>query len=305
MDVYRALTPESVRVGLSAPDKWAVIEQLVDAMMLSTALQVQPDITRAILLDAVRAREAEKPTGMAQGFAFPHARIQGFQGFAMAAAILRTPVDFGATDGEPARFVCLIAVPYDQPAQFLKVVAQLCTLTDEPALTGQGVPQTAEAICNIIREKLRRADGPITAADIMRKPLGDIHTSTPLHDVTRAMLRYHVDAISVVEHDGTLVGEITSEQLFYLGVPDFFRHLKTISFISDFDPFEEYFRLEPRLTAGDVMSPKFSAVPESATIMEVLFEIAVRQRSKVYVVRDGKRIGVIDRYLLLDRVVNV
>jgi predicted transcriptional regulator len=88
-------------------------------------------------------------------------------------------------------------------------------------------------------------------------------------------------------------------------MPDFFGQLKTVSFISEFDPFERYFKAEAEATAEDVMSRDFAAMPETATLLEIVFELAVRRRPKVYVVRDGKRVGIIDRIRVLDRVLRL
>jgi CBS domain-containing protein len=53
------------------------------------------------------------------------------------------------------------------------------------------------------------------------------------------------------------------------------------------------------------MRTDYAALPESATLLEIVFELAIRRHVKVYVVRDGKRIGIIDRSQVLDRVINI
>ena len=148
-------------------------------------------------------------------------------------------------------------------------------------------------------------DGVLCARDIMREPLVRIYPETPLRDVTRMMLAHNLDAAGVVDHEDCLLGEITCDQLFLLGVPDFFRQLKSVSFISEFNPFERYFEQESNKTAGTVMSSRFCALPPQASVLEVVFEMAVHHHTKVHVVANGKRVGVIDRILVLDKILNL
>ncbi|HQL95728.1 MAG TPA: CBS domain-containing protein, partial [Candidatus Hydrogenedentes bacterium] len=128
---------------------------------------------------------------------------------------------------------------------------------------------------------------------------------TPLKEVTRIMNQHMLESVSVTDADGTLLGQITCDQLFKLGMPDFFTQLKSVSFIREFDPFEKYFQKETGALARDVMTADMATLPEEATLLEVVFELAVRRHPKIYVVRAGKRVGVIDRSLVLDRVINI
>jgi len=114
-----------------------------------------------------------------------------------------------------------------------------------------------------------------------------------------------LEAISVVDRDETLLGQITCDDLFCFGLPDFFGQLKSVSFIRDYDPFEKYFKGDALRQAKDVMSTDYAALPETGTLLEIVFELAIRRHPKVYVVRDGKRIGVIDRNRVLDKVINI
>ena len=87
-------------------------------------------------------------------------------------------------------------------------------------------------------------------------------------------------------------------------MPNFFTQLRTISFIREFDPFERYFKHAQNAAAKDVMSEHFSALAEDATLLEVVFELAVRRFPVVHVLRDGRHVGAIDRNAVLKYVIN-
>ncbi len=291
----------------AATDKWALIALMVDALVASPPLEAQHEvISHARVLEAVEERERERSTGLGNGVAFPHARIPGLRGSVICVAFPEQPVDFDALDGQPAVIVVMILVPDDQPQTALQLMSQFARLLSDPvereALMGL---RSISGIYGYISRRVLEKEAHVTARDIMRNTVAVVHPDTPLKEVTRLMNQHLLDTIVVTETDGTLVGEITCDNLFKLGMPHFFTQLKSIAFIREFDPFEKYFADESHALARDVMSHDYTPMPEDATLLEIVFELAVHQRPKVYVVRDGKCRGVIDRILVLDRVLNV
>jgi mannitol/fructose-specific phosphotransferase system IIA component (Ntr-type) len=63
--------------------------------------------------EAVLAREAMMPTGLAHGIAVPHARISGLTRPWVGIGVLADGADFGALDDQPARLVILLLTPED------------------------------------------------------------------------------------------------------------------------------------------------------------------------------------------------
>ena len=306
MDYEAYIDENLVLLDVEASDKWALITQMVTALVQSPALKAHPELTHAIVQEAVNERERERPTGLGNGFAFPHARIPNFKGLALCLAMPSNPVDFDAMDGKPAEVICLMVVPDDQPQLALQVMSQFARLVSDPVEREILYSLRDSSILSaFVSKRVLGTDTIVTARDIMRQPLAAIHPDTPLRTVTRVMHQHMLDSIGVVEDDGTLVGQITCEHLFKLGMPDFFSQLKSIAFIRQFDPFEKYFEGEGNALARDVMAQDYATVTEDATLLEIVFELAVHHHSKVYVVRDKKRVGVIDRILVLDRVINI
>lgn len=290
-----------------ARDKWHMINLLLDAAAASPPLQAQKDeITRDDLFATVKEREEERSTGLGSGVAFPHARVPNLKQSVVAVGIPETPIDFDALDGQPATIVVLILVPQDQPQTALQIMSQFARLLSDPIEREALLSiKSVSGLFGYITRYVLEQEIAVTARDIMRAPAASVHPDTPLKEVTRLMNQHQLDVIAVCEKDGELVGEITCDNLFKLGMPHFFNQLKSIAFIRDFDPFEKYFADESRALAKDVMSRDFASKPEKATLLEIVFELAVHHRPVIYIVRDKKYIGVIDRILVLDRVINI
>jgi CBS-domain-containing membrane protein len=120
------------------------------------------------------------------------------------------------------------------------------------------------------------------------------------------MLEHSLSAVPVAGSDGQIVGEITCDILFRYGLPDFFTRLKSVAFIREFDPFEKYFEKEADSVAGDVMSDHPAVMPPTATLLEIVFALAVEKHMNVYIVAEnGALVGVIDRAAVLDRILNL
>lgn len=304
MDIF--FSKDTVLLGVAAPDKWRLIDSMVSKLVAQGFLGGEQDASRELLSENVRIREEERATGLGEGFAFPHGRIPGISRAGLCMAITANPVDFGAPDGKPARMVCLMLVPEEQPQVLLKVMSAFArVMTDPIARRMLTRMDDEELIAAFIVEKVLNNGTHVTARDIMRPPSTTVRPDASLHEVTRMMSQRMLESVAVTEEDGTLLGHITCDRLFQLGMPDFFSQLKSVSFIREFDPFEKYFTEESNALARDAMTSDFATVPEDATLLEIVFELAVRHRQKLYVVRDGKRVGVIDRSLVLDRVINI
>jgi CBS domain-containing protein len=144
----------------------------------------------------------------------------------------------------------------------------------------------------------------VTARQLMRPLKVRVGPSTPLRAVTRAMREQETDAVAVLDDDGKILGEVTSDLLFRKGLPDFFSQLTNVAFMRYLDPFEAYFENEAKATAGDSMSSDYAAIGEDTTLMEIVYLFSVRRYPKIYVLRQGKVVGMIDRGVVMDRILN-
>ena len=301
----RHIPASHILLDVEVTDKWQLIERMVD-VIVANPTHPNAHLTSETVRAAVFERERERTTALGDGFAFPHSRLSDFQGLEICMASLKKPVDFDAPDGLPVRFVCLVLTPATTPTTALKVQSWAVQLFLNPAFrTLLESARTAEEIRSFLQQEDQALEVPVYARDIMRKALANIYVDTPLRTMTRLMMEHRVDAVAVLNRDGTIAGEITCDTLFQSGIPDFFRQLKSVSFIREFDPFEKYFAREADVTAGDLMESNFSAMPEDATLLEIVFALSVQRHPKIHVVdADNRRIGVIDRIAVLDQVIN-
>lgn len=253
------------------------------------------------IIQATEEREIGRSTQFGKGFALPHARLPGVKGPRICVATLAEPVDY---NGEPVSLAILLIGPQERPGIMLQTLSAIARLIRDPK-TRDVIERANDAVTLSawLTAHLQEEDGLITAVDVMRPSLGRVRPDMPVPSLVRAMAALNLDAAGITDDAGTLVGQITADNLFTLGMPDFFRQLKSVAFIAEFDPFEKYFEREATLTVADVMTPPVAIVAPAATILEIVFMLSVKGHPKVYVVDERNHLlGVIDRIRVLDRI---
>ena len=282
------------------PDLPSVLSRLTQALVAAPGLPA--DLTADRLEERIRERLAEKPTWLGPGVLAIHLRPAGVEGVRLALATLRDAVEL---DGTAVQWVCLVLAPRERPVQEVRLLDQIRTLVQDPAYRAF-IDQSTEsgALAPWLDTRLRQVDGPLTARDLMRPSLDRVGPELPVTQLVHRMAELGLDCAGITDEDRRLVGQVTASDLFTFGVPDFFRQLKSVSFIPEFDPFERYFATESTLLVKDVMSTRFAALPPDATVLEVVFAISVQGHPKVFVVEDDRLIGVIDSIRVIDRILS-
>ena len=116
------LPPYGVVTNLSASSRKQVIQSLAEL-----AVRFCDAYTRDIV-DAVLERERLGSTGVGDGVAIPHARVEGVDRVFGVFARLKTPVDFDAIDGRPTDLIVMLLAPEDSSAEHLKALARISRL---------------------------------------------------------------------------------------------------------------------------------------------------------------------------------
>jgi CBS domain-containing protein len=142
----------------------------------------------------------------------------------------------------------------------------------------------------------------VLAREIMRPVSRYITLDTTIEETMRIMHQSKLDILPVVDDDNTLRGQLSCPRIFSYGVPNFFKQLQTVSFVKYLDPFEKYFRYCGNLKVKDIYDPSVVSVNLESTLMEIIFEMATRFRSRLYVVDKGKLVGEIDRFCIIEKI---
>ena len=305
MKLNTYLQPDSILLNVQAEDKKALLQKMCDCISTCPAA-VESGLDNKTIFKAIKKREKQSSTGIGNGFAFPHARFSDIKGIGICLAILEKPLDYNSFDGEDIDIACMVIVPEKKPTLALKVMAQIAKIfSDKPLRAKLKEINSADELVKIIAEHNINLDITITASDIMRPPLLTLSPETPLKKATREMAACNITSAPVVDKDKCIIGEISTTHLFMMGIPDFFTQLKSVAFMSEFDPFEKYFAEESKAETKDLMDSDFCVLGPDASIMEMVFALIVRKYPKIYIAQDGILVGIVDQPLVLERIINI
>jgi len=300
------LNEECILTGLSGGDrpKKEIIADLLTALYDNTELKNE-GFSKEELLEALITREREMTTGLGDSMAFPHARMEKLTNSYTLLGICPSGTDFQSLDQKPTQFFVLSIVPQDKANLLLLSRAAIVRFLSTQEIRRSALTaKDAFEVWQLIDKSGIKIDRNILAQDIMRPQIGHIRAGATLKDAARALHKYHCDSLPILDEEECFAGDISCYDLFSYGLPDFFGNLHTISFVRNMDPFEKYFQTDRDIKLNDLsISRESPTIQADATLMEIVFEIATRNKQLLYVVDENKKLlGVIDRFSIVDKI---
>lgn len=122
MDISVLLAPEAVIPKLKASSKKQTLQELARKAAAMTGL---PDRQ---IFDTLLERERLGSTGVGNGIAIPHAKVEGVEHIFAIFARLETPLEFEAIDEKPVDLIVALLAPQSAGADHLKALARVSRL---------------------------------------------------------------------------------------------------------------------------------------------------------------------------------
>jgi len=127
MKLSELLCAERVRHNVEASSKKAVLE------ILSELLSVDfPSVTTREIFNCLVNREKLGSTGLGQGVAIPHGRINKIEKPMCVFLHLKTAVDFDAPDNKPVDLVFGLIVPEESTDEHLQILSGIAEQFSQP-----------------------------------------------------------------------------------------------------------------------------------------------------------------------------
>ena len=117
------LRPDLVLADLKAVDKAAVLDEMVTPLVATGDIR-DPARTRQILLE----REQLGTTGIGDGVAIPHGKIEGISTIRLVVGRSRSGIPYDALDGRPCTIFFLVLAPEQAAGMHLRILASISRL---------------------------------------------------------------------------------------------------------------------------------------------------------------------------------
>ena len=132
MKLSELLKSELIVLGIEAHDKWELIARMAQILGKSQSIS---DVEK--LEQAMVEREKTMTTGLGHGVAMPHAMCDCVDDIVVAAATMKSPLDFEAIDLQPISIVFAIASPLDRDKRYMLLLSQIARLFSSHDFAGK------------------------------------------------------------------------------------------------------------------------------------------------------------------------
>lgn len=123
MKLSEIITRQRIIANLKARDKVGVIRELAD--VICTA---EPSIDKDALVKVLQEREKLGSTGIGDGVAIPHGKLNGIDKPLLSFGRSNSGVDFDSMDTQPVYLFFLFVAPENSAGAHLKVLARIAKM---------------------------------------------------------------------------------------------------------------------------------------------------------------------------------
>jgi len=127
MEISEIIVPSAVKSGGSAASKKRLLQDLSN--LAASAYGFRSDDA----FDALQERESLGPTGVGEGVAIPHARIDSLEKVTGVFFRLEKPLDYDSVDRMPVDLVFALFAPKNSGVEHLKALALVSRLLRDSA----------------------------------------------------------------------------------------------------------------------------------------------------------------------------
>lgn len=148
MNIADLVGPASVLVRLRAGSKKQLLQELAKKAATDLGLQERP------IFEILLERERLGSTGIGNGIAIPHGKLNDIERIYGLFALLNKGVDFEAIDEQPVDLVFLLLAPEGAGADHLKALARISrTLRDASLCEKLRGSENSEAVYSLLTDE--------------------------------------------------------------------------------------------------------------------------------------------------------
>lgn len=132
MKFVSLITQNLVSTELHATDKENILREIVEHIT-----EYKKDVNKKLVISKLIERENVSTTGIGNGIAIPHARLEELVEVIFFCGISKTGVEFNSIDGKPVHLFFLFVTPASDTATHLKILSRISLIVNNKALVKQ------------------------------------------------------------------------------------------------------------------------------------------------------------------------
>ncbi len=204
-----------------------------DTLRKIAALAVRSPLLREVgeecLFQQLADREAAVSTGVGNGVAIPHARIQGLSDFVIFTLIAPRGIDFEALDNRKVQIFFVVFAPADQITEQLKVLATISRMLSQTNIRRELIQaKNTDTVFEVIARTVDDGSSSSQEKDEQRKLLFVIlYYEDDLQAVLEYLIDQGIEGATVIESKG--MGALVSRMPLFAGFLNFMREDRNAS----------------------------------------------------------------------------
>jgi len=302
------LDPAFIYTGVEAETKDELIGKVLDQVALKerSVGRMKEDIFKSIM-----NRENEISTCMGMGMAIPHARIDNFHDFVISIATVKKPIKCqvaALNQEDDVEVFFIIASEVLKNKRMLKLMAGIMKMATKTPHILEEIKKCKDPnkIYQLIKDVDIEIDGKIIAEDVLSPDLHPAVVTDTLEEISKRLIVEGRTGLPVVTEDGSFLGEITERELIEFGMPKYTSVMQDLSFLTVGEPFEEYLLNEKTATIRDLYRTEgVLVVDRNESIMEICFLMVNKGKTRLYVVENGRYLGIIQRSDIIKKILHI
>ncbi|MCF7955438.1 MAG: PTS sugar transporter subunit IIA, partial [Phycisphaerae bacterium] len=209
-DINKYINHKLIITDLAVCNKQQAIEELVARIFAVQSEETLGKVTLDEVRQAILHREGIQSTGLGNAVAFPHTRLEGFGDLSVAIGICPDGVDWGSSDGEQCKIICLMVSPTNRPYLILQTMAVFSRFFSNTERVENVLKERKpEKIAEMIKASQMSISKSVLAKDVMRLVEKKVKLEDSIEDTAHIMHLNRLDILPVVDENNILVGEIS------------------------------------------------------------------------------------------------
>lgn len=142
------MSEDRIILNLKSQEKEEVFEEMAPLFVEDNIIDAEK---LEEFIEGLKEREKLTATGMQDGIAVPHAKSPSVHKIALALGISKEGINFESMDGEPSKYIFMIAAPKGTKQEHLDLLAMISELSySEEVLEKLGKAQTKSEVIGIL-----------------------------------------------------------------------------------------------------------------------------------------------------------
>ena len=297
MKLSSLLNQSLIFFNLEGADRSELYTNLLTKMSKMVKLPVSPAVAAKEMIE----REDAYGIIYDSGFAFPHMRHPDLQDLDIGIGILKKPVRLKPDDKTPTKLIVCCMISETTSVIYLKSLAAFSKyfLSNPGALDKLTASGTPKDFLDILTQDKVEVKHTLTAEDVMLKNPRFVRPEDTLSSALDVLSEEQRMEIPVLDENGVLKGVISCGDIIRRAIPEYIMMLENLTFLNQFEPFENLLKEERKLLVKDVMSEPKHTVATDVPLFQLTVNIVKNSLPSLMVVDKQQKLCGIITYIEL------